>query len=80
MFETIAVLLYGVVAYAAALVTVCLAHSVLGAALVFAAAGLTYLFQLTQVLGSWRSNVVNTLFIASIVALPLAVLVAIAGF
>lgn len=79
MFETIAVLLYGVVAYAAALVTVCLAHSVLGAAFVFAAAGLTYLFQLAQAMG-WRGKVVDILFIASIVALPLAVLVAIAGF
>lgn len=79
MFETLAVLLYGVVAYAAALVTVCLAHSVLGAAFVFAAAGLTYLFQLTQQTGLAR-DLQGVLFIASIAALPLAVLVALAGY
>ena len=79
MFETIAVLLYGVVAYAAALVTVCLAHSVLGAACVFAAAGLTYLFQVAQLTGL-DNRYLNILLYASIAALPLAVLVALLGY
>lgn len=79
MFETLAVLIYGVVAYAAALVTVCLAHSVLGAACIFAAAGMTYLFHLAQLTGMHR-DLQGVLFIASIAALPLAVLVALAGY
>lgn len=79
MFEIVAVLLYGAVAYAAALVTVILAHSTLGGALVFAAAGLTYLFQLVQVTGS-VPRLHGILFFASIAALPLAVLVALAGY
>ena len=80
MFETIAVLLYGSVAYAAAFVVVILANSPLGAAMVFASAGVTYLFQLFQITGRVPVGVLDTLLFAAITLLPLAVLVSLLEF
>lgn len=80
MFETIAVLLYGSVAYAAAFVVVILANSPLGAAMVFASAGVTYLFQLFQITNRLPSSVLDVMLFVAITLLPLAVLVSLMEF
>lgn len=80
MFETIAVLLYGSVAYVAAFVVVVLSNSPIGAAMVFASAGVAYLFQMLQVTNRVPVGVLDTLLFVAITLLPLAVLVSLLEF
>lgn len=86
--EQLAVLVYGVVAYLLAALLAFMQHSTLSIAVLFAAAGCTYLFQAFQVLferdpmddedpSAWETVFLLVLFIISILLPPIAVLIAV---
>lgn len=87
--EQLAVVVYGVVAYATAGLLVYMEHSVAGMGTLFAGAAVTYLFQLLQVMldDPDRTDPDTTkidalllaLFLASLILPPVAVLVALLG-
>lgn len=73
-FAVAATLAYGILAIVAVLVAASIAGSVLGAALAFAAAGLTYIFQMLVLLGK-APRLQLVLWALVVVALLLSVLV-----
>lgn len=84
MLEALAVLIYGIVAYIAALVVAMLAHSPNGAAIAFASAGCCYLFQLVQLLATdpkpATSAGLDILMGLAILLLPASVIVSLLGY
>lgn len=73
IFEQLAIVVYGVLAMIAALVLSSQTGSPFATALVFVAAGLTYIFQVIQADGA-PDRVKNWLWLAVVVALLLSIL------
>ncbi len=78
MIEQLAVVVYGAVTILIAVIFAFMQHSVLGMALVFAAAGITYVFQFIQ-LFDVNDKLQNALIILSVTLTIASALVSFAG-